>query len=705
MSEKWYEKSYRRNFLDMHVPDWNEQFLSEFNVESFLDTLALSRGTSITFFANAHTGLNYWPSKVGQMHRLLKGRDLLGEMIAAGHRRGLDVIVYYCTIYVNWYPDTHPEARITDVTGYDGHIDVRNPGRSKRRGLVCPNNEGYRQFVVTQLEELCTGYEFEGVWPDMTFWPTVCYCSACRERYHREVGGEMPRIINWEDPVWVRFQRKRQEWIREFAALVTDTIKRHKPAASVAHQSHTYSDDWLFAPSAEMARHTDWLSADLYRDKKDMSFLCKLFYDLSEIKPFEQVNCWYYPTIHEHVLARTEEHLRCTTFNALMNHGAQVYIDAVDPVGTVNPANYERAGKVYGEMAKYEPYAGGRFCRDIGIYLSFDSLFDLGENGRPVQSVAYNFVEEKPQAGPMAHGQAALGMTRTLLQNHLPYGVVTRKDLSRLSDFQAIVLPNLVMLSEEEMAALRDYVKAGGSLYASKDTSIVSHEGNRQPDFQLADVFGVSYRGTTEELVTYVTPTDTWRELFPGFTSTYPVTLSYPQQLVELHGGAEVLATITLPYTGPTETRYASHLTDPPGCPTDHPSLVLHPYGKGKVLYSAGVIETWEHETQRTVSGNLLRLLLTRPPCFETDAPAAVELTLFDQKDAGRSILHLLNFQDQLPNIPIFDLQVKVRLDGRKVKRIARLPGGETIEFSQENDRVAFSVPRLDTYGMYAIEY
>ena len=66
---KWYQKSYRRNFLDMHISDWNDSFLSEFNSEDFAETLSLSHGTSITLFANTHTGLNYWPSSVGEMHR------------------------------------------------------------------------------------------------------------------------------------------------------------------------------------------------------------------------------------------------------------------------------------------------------------------------------------------------------------------------------------------------------------------------------------------------------------------------------------------------------------------------------------------------------------------------------------------------------------------------------------------------------------
>jgi len=110
MFEKWYKRLYRRNFRDTHIADWDDKFLSEYDVERIMDTVTLSRGTAVTVFANSHTGLNYWPSKVGRMHRRFWGRDLLKELIDAGHKRSLDIIVYYCTIYTDWYYDNHPEC-------------------------------------------------------------------------------------------------------------------------------------------------------------------------------------------------------------------------------------------------------------------------------------------------------------------------------------------------------------------------------------------------------------------------------------------------------------------------------------------------------------------------------------------------------------------------------------------------------------------
>jgi hypothetical protein len=126
--------------------------------------VALGNGTAATVFANTHSGLCNYPTRVGRMHSRFAGRDVLGEMIGALHRRGISAIVYYCTIYVAWYWDQHPEARVVDAEGVSQKLGINCTGNPRRFGLCCPNNPGYRQFVVDQLGEICTAYEFEGMW-------------------------------------------------------------------------------------------------------------------------------------------------------------------------------------------------------------------------------------------------------------------------------------------------------------------------------------------------------------------------------------------------------------------------------------------------------------------------------------------------------------------------------------------------------------
>jgi hypothetical protein len=63
---------------------------------------------------------------------------------------------------------------------------------------------------------------------------------------------------------------------------------------------------------------------------------------------------------------------------------------------------------------------------------------------------------------------AALGCVETLRTEHIPFGVITEKNLKQLSRHKVVMLPNVLRLSDEEADAMKNFVAAGGSLYASK---------------------------------------------------------------------------------------------------------------------------------------------------------------------------------------------------------------------------------------------
>jgi len=363
-------------------------------------------------------------------------------------------------------------------------------------------------------------------------------------------------------------------------------------------------------------------------------------------------------------------------------------------VGTAHTRNYALGGKVYADLERYESEVGGGFCQDVGIYYSFDSNVDMKENGLGVAESGYTFEDARKQPStPSAPRNPVVDLATTLIQHHVPFGAVTRKDLDRLSDWQVIILSNTVVLGSDEVQALRAHVENGGSLLATKHSSRVTRDGVLLDDFQLADLFGASYAGETQEIVTYVAPSGAMDELFDGFSAALPITIGDTQLRVTAHPGAEVLATVTLPYTDPTETRYAAILTDPPGIPTDHPAIVLNRLGRGRVIYCAGVLESWQHDTQQAVFVNLVRYLAQRPFWVDLQAPKSVEATLFLQEDRGRFVLNVINYQRELPNIPIHDVTMRVRMDGRIPSEVSLLPEGTALRFTAGDDYVEFTLP------------
>ena len=707
MKKKWYETAYRRNVIDVHIQDWDESFLSQFDAREYVEMLTLAQVQSAVVYAESHVGHHHYPTATGHAHRGLRGRDVVSEVLDLCHQNGIHVVVYYSVIFDGWAYRQNPDWRIkrSDGTGVAEH---------SRYGVCCPNSP-YRDYVVAHVEEICNRFDFEGIRFDMTFWPTVCYCRHCQRRYAHEVGGELPEVINWEDPRWVGFQRKREEWLTEFATLATETVKSIRPDVSVEHQAATSAGSWIRGVTWGMARQSDFLQGDFYGDALQGSFVRKLLRNLSENLPvgFETSSCVH---VRNHTAIKSAELLEAKAHAALADAAAFVFIDGIDPLGTLNPAVYRRMGEVFSKTKQYEPYLGGRPCEDVAVYLSTESKCDVADNGKDV--------DDPTLSTSAPHVDAAVAVCRALLDHHIPYGVITKKNLAELSRHRVLVLPNVLMIDEEEVQAFREYVRSGGALYASRYTSLLTKDGIRKVDFLLSDVFGVSCVGETRERYTYVAPETGWGETFCGYTQRHPLGLNSSQMVVVAHPDTEILARTVLPYTMPPiwsnsslsssdvlrlnlpahvdDTRYASIHSNPPGVNTHHPAVVLHRFGEGKAIYVTGDLERDAIHGDTFV--NLVRLLADRFS-FEADAPKSVEITVFHQEEGRRSIINAINFQKELPNVPVDGARVRLRLDAKKPSQLGVVPDGQRLDFDVRDGYVEFTVPRLETFAMFELEY
>jgi hypothetical protein len=707
---RWFEKSYRRTETSLHIPQCDESFLSKFDPDEYVGLLELANVDAACFFAKPMSGEVFWPTAVGPAHACLRGRELVGDVLERCHAKGIGVILYFAVIFDHWAWTNHPDWRIVDVDG-------RRPlGFTDRCGIVCPNSP-YRDFVAGQLADLASRYEFEGLWADMETWATVCYCEHCLGRFADEVGGEPPRTVNWRDPAWVRFQRKREEWLADFARLVRETIQSRRPETSVNHQGSPFKYDWTRAgASLELARQNDFLNHDFYGDALEQSFHCKLFSKLGESPRFEYITPRTMggagPVFQEPTTTKPVELLKAQAFSVLAHHGAfRIYDDAY-PDGTFDRRVYETMGEVFRETERYEEFLGGEPCWDVAVYLNFESGVDMTVAGAKPTEVA-----PPPAVSPVHEvpPRSAMNLAKTLIEAHVPFGVVTKRNLGELDRHRVVVLPNLAMMDEEEAGAFRAFVEAGGGLYASKWTSLFSKSGEAREDFLLADLLGVSFEGEMKEGFSYVAPTGEGEALFGPYTARDPMCLPASQLLVRAHEGSKVLATVTPPVTDPADTTcYGQVHLNPPGATTGQPALVYSERGKGRAVYAAGVVEGLRHDPQRRVMAEIVRLLAGGPFSFELavqhgaarlDAPKPVEMTLFHQPERKRFLANLLNFQGELPNVPVEGLHPRVRLGPRRPRRVLLLPEGKELPFETRDGFVEFPAPRLETFLMFAVDY
>ena len=101
----------------------------------------------------------------------------------------------------------------------------------------------------------------------------------------------------------------------------------------------------------------------------------------------------------------------------------------------------------------------------------------------------------------------------------------------------------------------------------------------------------------------------------------------------------------------------------------------------------------------------LLGRLAGVPPLVRTSLPKAAEVLVWDQADCRRLLVCIVNFQAELPNIPVSGAQLAVRLDGRQALRVQVFPGRRELAFAVRDGYAGFDLPCLDTFLMVGLEY
>ncbi len=679
----WYQHAYRRAVIDMHIPDWDPAFLSKFDPAEYARQLERSRAQSVVCYCQSHVGLFNYPTKVGKEHAAFNGRNVLKEMIDRCHEKGIAVQIYTSLIFDRWCADQHPDWRIRTA---DGNI----LGQGGRHGLLCPNSP-YREYVRSFVREICQTFKFEGIRFDMTFWPGICYCEHCKKRYADEVGGMIPETVNWLDERWVAFQRARERWLVEFATLATTTVRKLKPKATVEHQASTLPGSWTLGVTAALAGQNDFLQGDFYGNKLQGSFVRKLLEDLTPHRPFGYETSSS-TALNDHTALKSVELLEAKASAAIADHAAFIFIDAVDPIGTVNGRAHERMGRVFERLMPYYEHLGGERMADVGIFYSTESKFSFTGNGRNVRQADSSD----------SHTPNAMQAASRLLTAHLPFRVVTKGSLAALERLKVLILPNVNLMDAEECATIRNWVREGGTLYASGSTSLVDKRGKLHDDFQLSDVLGVSLEGKPDwsGRAHYLAPTPEGQAFFGDFTAKYPALTRDYGLSVKARPGARVLATTTLPWPAPSGDRFASIHSDPPWQTTENPELVENSFGRGRCLYASSPLEGIDALRRTFVA---LVKHLNRVYHFEVDAPACVEATLFHQPERSRYVFALVNFQEELPNIPVQDAKVRLRLPVA-ARAVRALPDGKTLAFRTEGETLTFTFPRLETLALVTIE-
>jgi len=496
MSENWTKRCYARNLIDNHITEDDPAFMSRFDPQNYVAMLKQAGADAVMVFACCHNGNCYYPSKVGHMHRNLHGLDMFGEIVSGLRKAGIVAMGYYTVIYHNHAAKENPSWRMIDAAGQQS---------KGRYWFCCPNSADSVEFYKKQIAEIIE-YDIEGIFIDMTFWPMVCVCQKCQQRYLSETGEEIPGVVNWEEAGWVGFQRTRERWMGEFAETITNFIKKSKPSMTVVHQFSPVLAGWSLAQSPETAAASDYPSGDFYGGRyqhllgtRVMDAFCH------DDMPFEFMTSRCVNLL-DHTSIKSEGELLCSAATTLAAGGAYFFIDAINPDGTLEPRVYNRLGRVGRQVLPFKEEVQSlrpRLMGDIGLYFSMASFDDPRLNGTSLKDLSLFNSNMLLDVGMPSAIKELLGTSVLLSRSNLPYQIV-RADRDDSIGGGALIVNNAKYMCEDEVGRLREFVSGGGTLIATGLTSLCNMEGETTGDFSLADVFGVSYSGRKSMRINYL---------------------------------------------------------------------------------------------------------------------------------------------------------------------------------------------------------
>jgi hypothetical protein len=93
------------------------------------------------------------------------------------------------------------------------------------------------------------------------------------------------------------------------------------------------------------------------------------------------------------------------------------------------------------------------------------------------------------------------------------------------------------------------------------------------------------------------------------------------------------------------------------------------------------------------------------------EGPSSLLTALNEQPENERYILHLLHYIPERRGqafdiiediIPLFDTKISVQVPGN-INSVKLVPAGETLEFSQDGNRVNFTIPKIEGHAMVEI--
>lgn len=562
-----YQSTYRCYLIDHHSPQPPGVTLDKLDIREYERFLEISNVDSQMVYCKDHWGVTYYPSQVpgAQMHKGLKG-DWIAQVKQMLSKKGIELIAYYCIEYDEGAARAFPEWRVRKA---DGTPLIRNDEYAK--WSLCCYQTGYRQYCLSQLAEIVGSYRPDALFLDI-FGASLCYCPTCRAKFEARFGYALPEtpegLLEKRADVLAFLNENAAEFMDDLQA----TVKAIDPSLAVTvnfacHYPAMVRDklDYQFS---EPLLGDNWYSAAYARDTAIGQYPI--------LAPGEASQVYNYDT--------TEQYIADLSCIAAQGCRVGMYSGSQHVDGTLDFTEAHRLGAVYRQLEKMHPWLTGRTpIGSVGILQSDASA------GAKISRLEPDAILRAKIHNPHIH--AILGAMMLCENAKLPWQVLPVQGLTEqsLKKCDLLLLPEVFVLSDETVALLEDYVRAGGTLLLSQEAGLYTPDGQLRDAYALEQLMGARFVAQHHEYAAnhwsaYVTPAEHFSPKGLLAATTPPVGDCFTELKPQ---GAQTLLHFITPCLAVTEQSWVNWWSPPPGAVTEMPALIHHHTGDGSVFTCA----------------------------------------------------------------------------------------------------------------------
>ena len=646
----------------------------------------------------------FYPTTVPFHYRskYLASSDLLGDMAKACKAMGLRVLARVdpsvlradaLAAHPDWVArsaDGKPRKHPNDASLY----------------LSCPNGPVSFEWMPEVIREIMRTYPVDGIFGNR--WSggfvRVCYCDLCKAEFRAFSGFDVPaNIMNRQDPEMIAYQRWDEE--KRFAQIkiYNDTVRSINPEGLFAPGSSWQRMDpkrlranlrTIYADQQHRSPHHPIWAAG--RGAKEAACILR---DGPIAGSFNVAQMEFKDSVQsiDETLAFMHDGMAQGFRPWLIKFKAEVFDKRwVEPIE-----------KAFTWHSRHE-----RYFRNIANLAEVAMMQSLQTSGTYRSGGPINM---EPISAMTAGGnEAALnGCYQALTEARVPFALLDDRDLDQamMGRYKSIFLPNIAAMSDSQCASIREYVRNGGGIVATGETSLYDENGAERKNFGLYDLFGCDYAGSVARKVD---------NSYISIQGPHPLTVGLDDtsriaggsrlvQVVPHEGGGSAPLRLIRSYPElPAEMAY------PREPASDVPMAFARPFGKGRVVYFPFNLDQmfWEDSVRDHLYllRNAVAWATGGAQPMTVQGAGLIDVSYWRQ---DRSLAaHLVNLNNPASMkgfmheiVPLGPLTVNLALpQGARAGRVRLLEAERDAKTRRSGNRLIVEVPRVGIHEVIAVD-